>query len=139
MIHTEGRVVLRKEDEDECWLSGASPEVALRASIDGSTRAYEVIKDGVTLAYWGWARNSFLTASCRAWMLSTPAIEQHPVFAARRSREYLEMLLAEHHSVSVIVDPSYEKAIRWLGWLGFRRVGPWDRFLEMRVERGGCA
>lgn len=139
MIHIEDKVVLRKEDVDECALGGMTPEQALLMSVKGSTHSYRMFKDGELLAYWGWRDGSVISGNCRAWMLSTPAIENYRMYAARKSREIINELLFDHYSVTVIVDPSYTTSVRWLHWLGFKRIGVFDRFDEMQITRGSRA
>ena len=141
MIHTEDKIKLRPADEEECRLGGfASGEDALAYSINNSSFAYAISRDGgPILAYWGWRDDSFVTGGCKAWMLSTPAIEGERRWAARQSRKLLDFLLSTHYAIEVIVDPSYDVSVRWLEWLGFRRDGFYDRFIKMRITRGGRA
>lgn len=136
MIHTEAKILLRKEDVDECALNGWTPEEALAFCINNSTQSYAVMKNEEILCYWGWAPSTFAVGGCKAWMLSTPAIENHKVHAARRSQQLLELLLLDHFSIDVLVDPRYDIAKRWLSWLGFRRVGFRYHCDEMRITRG---
>ena len=140
MILGGDRIELRKADVDECFLGGwASPEAALEFSVSHSTLSYRIALNGEVLCYWGFAAETALSASCKAWMLSAPAIEKHRVFAARESRRLLDLLLEDFYAVAVLVDPNYETAVRWLSWLGFRRSQVFDRFVEMRVTRGSRA
>lgn len=138
MIHTD-RIVLRKEDEDECALGGMTPLQAVMQSVEGSTRSWAISHGGEVLVYWGFRANSIISGGCRAWMLSTPAIEKHRIFAARKSQALLGLLLEDFAFITVVVDPRYALAIRWLEWLGFVRSGFWEHFFEMTIERGGRA
>jgi hypothetical protein len=139
VIHTEDKVVLRDADREECFLGGWTPEAALRFSIENSTLSFRIDRGGETLCYWGFRAGSILSADCRAWMLSTPAIEDHKIFAARKSRIFLSELLEDFYSVTVLVDPNYTLSIQWLRWLGFSTFKVLDRFVEMRVTRGSRA
>jgi hypothetical protein len=134
------KIVLREADEAECRLGGMSGIEALEQSVLWSDHSYMITSpDGDILAFFGWRNDSAVCASCKAWMLSTPAIEKWSVFAGRKSLETLEALLQDHHSVTCIVDPAYRLSVRWLRWLGFRKIGSFDRFDEYRITRGGLA
>lgn len=133
-------VRLRPADEAECraggWPSGA---VALEHSIANSTRAYSIIapEGSEVLCYWGWRELSVLGGGCVAWMLSTPALDDHRMFAARQSLRLRDYLLATYGDVYVGVDTEYSVAVRWLRWLGFRPFFDFGRFQQLRATRKG--
>lgn len=135
-----GRIELRREDEVECLRGGfPSGEAALRHSIEHSTRAYQVTSpEGEVLCYWG-LREQSPFGGCVAWMLSTPAIEVHRVFAARQSVKMLGHLLDTYGDVTVAVDRNYTASVEWLRWLGFTFLEDLDaNFIRMRAVRRGA-
>ena len=127
-------VKLREADERECIAGGfPSGEAALRHSIAHSDCAFTVQCDGEVLCYWGYRAINALTGGCVAWMLSTPAIERNPVFAARQSRRLLTWLLHTFGDVYVSVDEEYAVSVKWLTWLGFYPIDREGRMVQMRA------
>jgi hypothetical protein len=113
-----------------------TPVEAVYQSINLSVWSYTVkSEEGEVLAYWGYAPSSFMGNSCRAWLLSTPAVERHRRAFAEASTHYLEQLLSQFPQVYVEVDREYTRAVRWLEWLGFYPVNIGERFTLMCVER----
>lgn len=131
--------VLREADAEECRLGGLEPEEALSMSIAQSDCAYRVVADGEVLAYWGWRSQGLLSGGCNAWMLSTPAIEKHKVFAARASLKLLNELLSTHYRIDIIVSPEHALALKWLRWMGFKRSATFGPFEVHTIQRGGRA
>lgn len=132
-------VVLRWEDEEECRAGGFSPSEAVADSIRRSTEAYTVEWEGEVLAYWGVREDCIIGGRASVWMLSTPAMDRHPRWAARTSRYLVNELLEDHYYLSAFVDTEYTRSIRWLEWLGFERGTKLGRFMEMHIVRGGAA
>ena len=127
---------LRAEDEQECAAGGMSGLEAVYQSVNLSVWS-SIVKseEGETLAYWGYAPSSFMGNSCRAWLLSTPAVEYHKRAFMEASVAYLEQLLLHYPQVYVEVDWKYTRAVRWLEWLGFYPVNIGEKFMLMCAER----
>lgn len=132
-------VILRDADVEECRKGGLSPQEAVAFSINRSTKAWLLPgPDGDIVAYWGWRDDCVGCSSAQVWMLSTPAIERHRLWAARKSRAILNVLLETHYLLWAVVDPEYDLAIRWLKWLGFgldSRGDPFDCYILTRGSR----
>jgi hypothetical protein len=140
VIPGEDKITFRKADVEECFLGGwPSPEAAMEFAVKNSTMSFKYVVNGEVLCCWGFAAESILCSNAKAWMLSTPAIEKYRVHAARASRQLLSTLLEDFYSVTVLVDPTYDLAVRWLEWLGFSKSRDFDRYIEMRVTRGSRA
>ena len=127
---------LRAADERECAAGGLTGAEAVYQSVSLSVWSYTVkSEDGEILAYWGYAPSSFMGNSCRAWLLSTPAVETNKRAFMEASTHYLAQLLERYPQVYVEVDREYTRAVRWLEWLGFYTVNIGERFTLMCVER----
>lgn len=58
------------------------------------------------------------------WLISTEAIERHPVAFLRVCKPLVAAMLERHVSLINYVDARNTAAIRWLQWLGFDMGSP---------------
>lgn len=58
------------------------------------------------------------------WLISTDAIEQHPLAFLRACRPLVARMLQRHQTLINYVDVRNHAAIRWLEWLGFSMGSP---------------
>lgn len=127
---------LRAADAAECLLVGMEPEEALAYSINGSFRAFVGDVDGEPVAYWGYSPISVLGDTAFVWMLSTEALSDNPIVCAMASRRILGTLLERYPTLLAQVDLRYERAIRWLEWLGFVPGDVSGGLQSMKIQRG---
>lgn len=133
-------ITLREEDAAEVAAGGLTPEQAIRQSIELSTEWFEIKSpEGEVLVYWGYRKDSVISAHAYLWLLSTPAAEKFKVRFARESAKAVEWLFEENYHLTAAVYCEYDRAIRWLEWLGFRRERVLGDFVEMSARRGGAA
>jgi hypothetical protein len=79
--------------------------------------------EGDLVALWGVVAESLLEHKAYVWMLGTPAIEHHGLAFARHSVRIINDLHKRFSLVEVHVIPSFRQSIRWIKWLGGRKVG----------------
>lgn len=111
---------MRLADQMECIAGGRTPEATLADSRDRSDFAFADTVGGEVLAEWGWRDRG--DGGADVWMLTFDAIEAHKVYAARRSRAAINLLLEEFDFLHVEVHVQHTLAVKWLRWLGFRTV-----------------
>lgn len=131
---------VRANDAAECRAAGLEPAEALAMSIARSDHAVNEFIGGEHAASWGWRLRGFLTQNIDAWLLTSDVVERNPIYFARQSRKRLKLLLEHHPSIFVEVHAAYTTSVKWLLWLGFRRVGErivgGETFLIMQKDRG---
>lgn len=129
---------LRPEDAQECLVLGLQPSVMLADSLAMSHEAWSAERDGKVIALWGYTADGMF-GEAQAWLLTAPEIEQHKKLFLTLNRDFLSYVLRLHGSVACHVHVEYARAVRWLAWLGFQRVGTIQvngaSFHEMRLRR----
>lgn len=114
--------VLRAADEMECRAGGMEGTMAVRRSVAGSDRAFAHYAEGELLCLWGYRVENWLSGAVMMWLLTTPEVDNHRLRFARESKALLVALLREFSTVQCFVHNDHLVAVRWLEWLGFRRV-----------------
>ena len=129
-------VKLRSADEAECRAGGfPSGAVALETSIKASDIYVEVRRDGEALAWFGCHAPSLMGSTALLWMLSTPAIEKHKIFAGRESVNFVRRFLELYPVLLAYVHTEHELSRKWLTWLGFRDIEISGDFIWMGLEK----
>lgn len=126
---------MREADAEECRRQGYEPQEALSESIRESLKSIAVFSDGELLGVWGYRPHTILGSTVNAWFLSTPAIENHRIAAARESKRVISFLLTLYPQIVVRVDKDYTLSINWLSWLGFEVSVKEGIFLDMILRR----
>lgn len=134
-------LVVRAQDALECMAAGFTPEEALMRSIAFSDEVWEHREDGLVIAMWGFRIRGFLTQSVDAWLLTSEEVAKHKVKFARKTKQWVQEMFARGYTaIYAEVHTSYLDAIKWLLWLGFRRVDQRvvgsEVFLIMKKDRG---
>lgn len=121
IIAATARQADRDEIEEGCGQSIASAlTLGLRSSV-----APMVIAWGHTpLAALGDASYSPGAGIGIPWLISTTAIEKHPLAFLRVCKPLVAQMLDRHVSLINYVDARNHAAIRWLEWLGFGMGSP---------------
>lgn len=121
IIAATARQADRDEIEEGCGQSIASAlTLGLRSSV-----APMVIAWGHTpLAALGDASYSPGAGIGIPWLISTTAIERHPLAFLRVCKPLVAQMLDRHFSLINYVDARNVAAIRWLEWLGFSMGSP---------------
>lgn len=128
--------LLRDEDRHELELwSSRSAEDELIESIRGSDFALSAhSEDGTLLSLFG--------VDCRAgmcgnaWMLSGKGVERWKKSFLKGSRLALDECMIRSRRARILLsytDIGYERALRWMEWLGFFETG-----LRIAGKNGGC-
>lgn len=117
---------MRADDIAEVEALGNTPEAALKHAYAHSKFAYVARKDGLVLGAFGVGDSSILGNVGCAWMLTTEAAE---MYAARRelvkTAPAVVLSFLEHYDILLnYVDARYERALRWLRFLGFTIEAP---------------
>jgi hypothetical protein len=112
--------LLRSADVAEIHIMfGPDPAEMLRHGIERSSHAYAALEDGVPFCIGGVVPVSLMGGEGVAWLLGTEGIARNRRWFLRQSRIHLAAVLQCYQSLSTTCDATYEKSIRWLGWLGF--------------------
>lgn len=56
------------------------------------------------------------------WMLSTPEIYDYPVEFVVRTKELLDKFHERYELLTNFIDARNEKHIKWLSWMGFKKL-----------------
>lgn len=56
------------------------------------------------------------------WLLSTPAIYDHPVEFVVRTRELLDKFHERYELLTNFIDERNERHVKWLRWMGFKKI-----------------
>ena len=120
IAHAEAMIGrLRSGDAAEVEAFGLSQRDALLESVNVSLFALAALEDGVPIALFGVAADDMMGSTGRPWMLTTAEVERHKKQFLRDSRHWIENVQVMYPSLENWVDARYERAIRWLRWLGF--------------------
>ncbi len=110
---------LRAHDAAELHQSaGMTPLQGLRHGVRESTESWVWVPEYVAIAMWGVHVDSVLSGSAIVWLLTTTAVERHPVAFLRRSRALLRDLRHRYPCLHGLVDREYSRSRAWLDWLG---------------------
>lgn len=118
--------LMRAEDAAEVKAShGMGPLDALNASLATSERAWTLLSDGALAAMTGVQREG-LIGWTNVWLLTGPAVAEHPFAYLRMCRKVVGQMLAEYDLLYCHVDARYHAALRFFGLVGFeaRSIGP---------------
>ena len=94
------------------------PAAVLIEGIRQSSQAFALLLDGQVVCLWGVQVRSILADAVYIWLLTSRAIEEHPVLFVRQSRRMREAMLADYAEIEGVVAIDNPVSIRWLGWLG---------------------
>lgn len=112
------------------------PVAALLAEVRHSSRAFALLLDGEVVCLWGVQVRSILANAVYIWLLTSRAVEDHPVLFIRQSRRMREALLAEYGTIEGFVAIDNPLSVRWLRWLGASfEPSPIDGMLDFTVRR----
>lgn len=126
---------LRAADEAECLAAGMTGAEAVKHSVDNSDWYEAVYLNGQLAVVWGYARGSFFTPSCVAWLLTTDLVEEHKVWFAKSSLRCLRYLFETFEEVLIEVHLDHKLARDWLSWLCFDAVSHNNGFMLMKAKR----
>ncbi|MFW6369336.1 MAG: hypothetical protein ACOC0J_02005, partial [Myxococcota bacterium] len=70
-----------------------------------------------------------------AWATSTTKATERFVEAAKESRRIMASALSIYDVLYTLADPDYTRTCRWLRWIGFEKVGKYERFDLMVARR----
>ena len=109
-----------------------------------SDEVYQHVANGKVIAMWGFRYRGFLTQDVDAWLLTAEEVAEHKVQFARETSRWVDRILSRTHgSMYVEVHATYLDAVKWLLWLGFKRVDTRivgrDTFIVMRKDWGQWA
>lgn len=114
---------MREDDRREIkrW-SGASIEEEVRASVKNCDIVLSgVFSSGELACIFGASRVNIMDNTGCIWELSTTAVDKHPITFAKASKVGLNKIMESLSDVAEFenwVDKDYEKAVKWIGWMG---------------------
>jgi hypothetical protein len=112
---------MRQRDRDEVWATlHATPEQALRLSVQNSPHAWAARDRDGTFALWGVAATSRTAPVGIPWLLGADRLvgKYRRQFLAQ-SIEYIKTMLVLHPILTNYVDARNTESVRWLRWCGF--------------------
>lgn len=112
--------VMRKEDSTEVLALGYSPLEALHSAVKESMIAEAALLGEDVVAMWGAIPQTQLGHKALMWMLGTDLVPKHPRELLRGSKSFVEHIQSKYPLLECLVDKRYEKAVRWIEWMGFR-------------------
>lgn len=95
--------------------------------------------DGRVVCMWGIQRPSLISREAYMWFVSTAEIDEHPFMVARKSKLFIDEVLArgEFEYICGVVDAEFKRSVRWLKWLGFTVLPTRpDGFRVFEMRRG---
>lgn len=111
---------MRVEDQDEVLAFGfLSPLDSVLASLERSNEAWALLFDGKVAALFGLSCCNPLTGFASPWLLSSTLVEKHRFAFLRACRPTVKHWLKTWPTLANCIDGQYEKAVRWVEWLGF--------------------
>ena len=109
---------MRKSDIEEIWAADRkTPEAALREGLEQSIFACTV-ENGSPIAMFGICPYSITGNKASVWMLATDDIDKLKRRFARRSREFVKMMLEFYPYLENMVDDRNKRSIEWLKFCG---------------------
>ena len=115
--------IMRREDSTEVLALGFSPLDALLHSLDGSFIAEAAVMDnGDVAAMWGACAEAYAGGKAFMWMLGTEHVPRNIKPLLRGSRSVVARIHEFYPLLECLVDLRYEKAVRWINWMGFRQI-----------------
>ena len=114
---------MRPEDAAEVLASdGLSPVESIIQSWASSRETWTVRLNGEVAAMYGVALTPYgtaLTPVAVAWLLTTTAVDRHPVTFFKESKRIVKELAERYGVLTNFVDARYGKALNWARRLGF--------------------
>lgn len=114
--------VMRQEDSTEVLALGFSPLEALTHSLDNSFIAEAAVLDGDVVAMWGACAEAYAGGKAFLWMLGTDHVPRNTKALLRGSASFVQHVHRFYPLLECLVDTRYDKAVRWIKWMGFRHV-----------------
>jgi hypothetical protein len=115
---------VRKADYIECIRSKGNFEKALLHSVAKAKKCWSVRVDGELICIFGVCDVSLLGNIGAPWMISTYALEKHPIKFAIHTRDYVDEMKKGYTKLMNYVDVENKLAKKWLKWSGFTLLDP---------------
>jgi len=128
-----------REREQKIIANVPEPAAALIDEVHQSSRAFALLLDGEVVCLWGVHARSLLADTVYIWLLTSRAVEEHPVLFVRQSRRLREAMLAEFGTIEGVVAVDNPASMRWLQWLGASFApSPIEGMLDFRLRRAAA-
>ena len=122
--------------ERQIIASVPDPAAALIDEVRQSSRAFALLLDDEVVCVWGVHARSILADAVYIWLLTSRAVDEHPVLFVRQSKRMREAMLAEYGTIEGVVALDNPRSVRWLRWLGASFApSPIDGMLDFRLRR----
>jgi hypothetical protein len=116
----------------------ADPAKEIADMLGRSSRAFVGLIDDKVACLWGIHAKTLLADAAYLWMITTPAVEEHPFVFVRHSQRMAQAILAEYSTIEghVLVDNAI--SAKWLKWLGAElEESSIEGTLEFKLRRAG--
>lgn len=114
---------LRPTDAAEAIAVHGDAALAVHASLAASAVAWIALDEISPICGWGVGNRTLLGGIGIPWCLTTARVELYRRPFAVLSKAWVEAMRLRYDRLENWVDPRHERAVRWLGWLGFA-IGP---------------
>jgi hypothetical protein len=133
--HIYAIVPALRERERQLVSHLSDPAGALIAEMRRS-QSWALLLDDAVVCVWGIQAASILANSAYVWLLTSRAVDEHPMLFLRQSKRMREAMLAEYATIEGVVAIDNPRSARWLRWLG-AELGPStiDGMLDFRLRR----
>lgn len=116
---------MRAEEIAEAMaMAGLSPLDATAQSLARAIRAWTWIIDGEPACMFGVGTRNIAGDTGWPWLITTYAVERHPMTFLRHCRECVDEMLRIFPHLENYVDARHRLCVRWLKWLGFTVHAP---------------
>lgn len=113
------KIVSKMRLEEGIERVGLDKEKIVENAIKEASYVFTAMIDGEPACMWGIYQQTMLSDTAYMWLITTPLVEKHQFFFARRSQIYLQGLKEHFKIIQGHVDARFIRSIRWLKWLGF--------------------
>jgi hypothetical protein len=110
---------LRAGDAAEVLLLGLDGVEAIERSMRDSFASECIVIDGEPAAVLGLSMPDLASGVGVPWILTTDAVERHPIAFGRATRRILNRALDVAYRLENFTDARYTRALAWIEWLGF--------------------
>ena len=134
--HVHASLPNLREREQRIIASVADPAAALVAEVRTSSQSFAMLLDDQVVCVWGVHARSILADAVYIWLLTSRAVDEHPVLFVRQSRRMREAMLAQYGTIEGVVAIDNPRSARWLRWLGAElEPSTIDGMLDFRIRR----
>ena len=113
------QIVSKMRLEEGIERVGLDKEAIVKSAVNEASYVFTALIDGKPACMWGIYQQTMLSDTAYMWLITTPLVEEHQFFFARKSYIYLAELKLHFRVIQGHVDSRFKRSVKWLKWLGF--------------------